>query len=245
MEKRHNYIRKVAEIATQLFVSNDRPNVTGLILAGSADFKTELSSSDMFDSRLQAITLKTVDVSYGGENGFNQAIELAAECLQNVKFIAEKKVISAFFDEIAIDSGKYTYGINQTLETLECNAVKTLIVWEELQHNRYQVRNNQTQEESTLYLTPEQAKDQTLFHDKETGAELEIVEQQSMIEWFANNYHKWGCELEFITDRSQEGSQFCKGFGGIGGILRFKPEFLEPVWQDDDEWVDDDDFDDL
>lgn len=245
MEKRHNYIRKVAEIATQLFITNDRPNVTGLILAGSADFKTELGTSDMFDSRLAAVTLKTVDVSYGGENGFNQAIELASECLSNVKFIAEKKVITAFFDEIAIDSGKYVYGINQTLETLECNAVKTLIVWEELEHNRYVLRNPQTEEETTLYLTPEQAKDQSLFRDKETNTDLDVIEQQPMIEWFANNYFKWGCELEFITDRSQEGSQFCKGFGGIGGILRFKPEFLEPVWQDDDEWVDDDDFDDL
>lgn len=37
--------------------------------------------------------LKLVDVSYGGENGFNQAIELSAEVLSNVKFIQEKKLI--------------------------------------------------------------------------------------------------------------------------------------------------------
>ena len=49
MEKRHNYVRKVAETAIQMFISNDRPNVAGLVLAGSADFKTELSQSDMFD----------------------------------------------------------------------------------------------------------------------------------------------------------------------------------------------------
>ena len=28
-----------------------------------------------------------------------------------------------------------------------------------------------------------------------------------------------GATLEIITDRSQEGAQFCKGFGGIGGML--------------------------
>ena len=49
MEKRHNYVRKVAEVATTLFIINDKPNVAGIILAGSADFKTELSQSDMFD----------------------------------------------------------------------------------------------------------------------------------------------------------------------------------------------------
>ena len=48
-EKRHNYLRKVAESATQNFITNDKPNVTGLILAGSANFKIELSQSDLFD----------------------------------------------------------------------------------------------------------------------------------------------------------------------------------------------------
>jgi len=49
MEKRHNYVRKVAEVAVQLYITNDRPNIAGFVLAGSADFKTELSQSDMFD----------------------------------------------------------------------------------------------------------------------------------------------------------------------------------------------------
>ena len=42
------------------------------------------------------MVIKLVDVSYGGENGFNQAIELAAESLQNVKFIQEKKLIGRY-----------------------------------------------------------------------------------------------------------------------------------------------------
>jgi len=40
-----------------------------------------------------------------------------------------------------------------------------------------------------------------------------------LLEWLAQNYKKKGAILEFVTDRSQEGSQFCKGFGGIGGVL--------------------------
>ena len=47
--------------------------------------------------RLQAKIIKIVDVSYGGENGFNQAIELASEALANVKFIQEKKLIGENF----------------------------------------------------------------------------------------------------------------------------------------------------
>jgi len=51
-EKRHNYVRKVAELATQNFITDNRPNVKGIIMAGSADFKTVISESDMFDKRL-------------------------------------------------------------------------------------------------------------------------------------------------------------------------------------------------
>ena len=80
MEKRHNYVRKVAETAVTLFLTNDKANVSGLILAGSADFKTELSQSDMFDQRLQAKIIKLVDVSYGGENGFNQVSMMWVNC---------------------------------------------------------------------------------------------------------------------------------------------------------------------
>jgi len=38
---------------------------------------------------------------------------------------------------------------------------------------------------------------------------------------------RFGCKLEFVSNRSSEGSQFCKGFGGVGGFLRYKCDFLE------------------
>ncbi|ESO08242.1 hypothetical protein HELRODRAFT_75596 [Helobdella robusta] len=225
MEKRHNYVRKVAEVAVQLFIVNDRPNIAGLVMAGSADFKTELSQSDMFDQRLQAKIIKIVDVSYGGENGFNQAIELAAEALGNVKFIQEKKLIGRYFDEISQDSGKYCFGVADTLKALEMGAVEILIVWENLDIIRYVLKNNATNEEKVLHLKPEQEKDKTYFTDAETGVELELVDSVSLLEWFANNYKGFGATLEIITDKSQEGAQFVKGFGGIGGILRYQVDF--------------------
>ena len=42
-----------------------------------------------------------MDVSYGGENGFNQAIELASETLGSVKLIQEKRLLQKYFDEIS------------------------------------------------------------------------------------------------------------------------------------------------
>ncbi|KAJ7684509.1 peptide chain release factor eRF/aRF subunit 1 [Mycena polygramma] len=234
-EKRHNYVRKVAEHAVQHFITNDKVNVTGLVLAGSADFKTELSQSDMFDLRLAAKVIKVVDVSYGGENGFNQAIELAAESLANVKFVQEKKLIQKYFDEISQDTGRYCFGIEDTLKALDLGAIETLIVWENLDITRYTLRNA-AGEEIIVHSNKEQEKDREKFMDKSTGLEMEqSAEPQSLLEWFAEKYKDFGANLEFVTNRSQEGAQFVKGFGGIGGLLRYKVDFTNLGSLDDEE----------
>lgn len=230
-EKRHNYVRKVAETAVQMFITNDRVNVAGLVLAGSADFKNELRTSDMFDSRLQTKVIKVVDVSYGGENGFNQAIELSQEVLQNVKFIQEKKLIQKYFDEISQDTNRYCFGVKETLFALESGAVETLIVWENLDLTRHTLRKSDGSI-FHVHTNKEQEKDRTLFTDSSTGQEYEIVERSSLLEWLASNYKEYGASLEFVTDRSQEGAQFVKGFGGIGGLLRYP---LEVTSMDDED----------
>jgi peptide chain release factor subunit 1 len=239
LEKRHNYVRKVAELATQFFISNDRPNVVGLIIAGSADFKSELSQSDMFDARLQPKILKLVDISYGGENGFNQAIELSDEILQNVKFVEEKKLIQRYFDEIALDTGKYCFGISDTFKALEMGAVETLILFENLEVVRVTFKVKETNEEKVVYWVKDQEKEASSFKDPTTTAEMEIIDRIPLVEWFTDNYKKFGAQLEFVTNKSQEGSQFVKGFGGIGGILRYRVNF-ENI-QSDEEALDNSD----
>jgi len=237
LEKRHNYVRKVAEMATQFFITNDKPNVSGLVLAGSAEFKSKLNTSDLFDQRLSTIVTKIVDVSYGGENGFNQAIELASESLKNVKFIREKKLLANYFSEISRDTGKYCFGVKDTLQALDLGAVKELIVWENLDVTRYVFRHPGTQAEKVVHLNDTQEKDPTNFNDSE-GVEYDIVERSALLEWLANHFKDFGAKLNFVTNKSQEGSQFCKGFGGIGGMLRYKVEFQEF----DDFFDDDPDF---
>lgn len=234
-EKRHNYVRKVAELAVQNFITADKVNVAGIILAGSADFKNDLNQSDLFDNRLQTKVIKVVDVSYGGENGFNQAIELSAETLSNVKFIQEKKLIGKYFEEVSQDSGRICYGVEDTLKALELGAVETLIVFENLEINRWVLKDSNGVQ-TTLHTTKQsEAANREQFMDRETGQEQDVVSQESFLEWIAEKYKDFGATLEFVSDRSQEGNQFVKGFGGIGGLLRYKVNFEQLVEVDDDD----------
>lgn len=239
LEKRHNYVRKVGEIAAQQFIPNgETPNIKGLIMAGSAEFKNDLlSNTDLFDQRLAAIVMPPLlDISYGGEAGFNQAIELSSETLKNVKFVQEKKLVTKFLDEVSQDTGKYCFGIKDTMEGLEAGAVETLIVYEELDIKRVVIRNPHTDTTETVFVTPQQEKDASLYVDKESGVELKVDESEAFLDWIVVNYKNFGAKLEIITDRSQEGNQFVKGFGGVGGLMRYKLEFDlldEPDLQED------------
>lgn len=226
LEKRHNYLRKVAEVCTQYFINQaeNKPNVAGLILSGLADFKNDLYGSELFDPRLKKVVVKIVDTSYGFENGFNQAIDLSKEALKDVKFIQEKELLGKFFEEIAQDTGKYCFGVRDCLYGLDSGAVEILIVNENLDLTRFQLATA-SGTEKVIFLTEDQERNPDFFKDPVTGEEFETKDRMPLCEWLAENYKNFGCSLQFVTDKSQEGSQFVKGFGGVGGLLRYKLDF--------------------
>ena len=90
---------------------------------------------------------------------------------------------------------------------------------------RVTLKNHASGEEKILFLNSAQEKDKTHFMDQETGVEMELEDNMPLLEWLANNYKNFGAALEIITDRSQEGSQYVRGFGGIGGMLRYTVDF--------------------
>ncbi|KAM0686353.1 Electron transfer flavoprotein alpha-subunit [Conglomerata obtusa] len=186
LERRLAYVKKVAEICGTLYLTESIPNIEAIILAGHSDLKNEMK--EFMDNRIKEKVIKIVDTNYGGENGLNEAIELSCDILKDVKFSKEKKIINSFFDEIKIESGKYCYGIKDTLYCLEMNAVETLIVYENCEYR----------------------KDDELF-----------------VDWIAENYKDFGCNLEMVSDKSGEGTQFVEGFGGVGGVLRYKIEMVD------------------
>lgn len=60
-----------------------------------------------------------------------------------------------------------------------------------------------------------------------TSTFLEVAENTLLLEWFANEYQNYVCKLEY---KSEEGSEFYRGYGGIGGFL-WHP--LNMIWCDE------------
>lgn len=178
-EKRKAYVNRVAEHCNRLFIDSgtNKVNVAGLVIAGLAEIKCELTNIAALDSRIKAAVVCVIDVPYGGLEGFKCAIKQSAGVLSDLAIVREQRVLGAYFEHIRKDSGLYVYGTAETKACLEAGAVETLIA----------------------------------FGDHGDA------------EWFVDHCEEHGARLEIVTDQSQEGSQFLKGFGGIGGILRWRP----------------------
>ena len=194
----------------------------------------------MLDPRLKEIIIDVVDVSYGGQNGLSQAINLATAKLGQLQVLDDIRLLSSFFDHIARDTGRYCIGVRDTDAALEMGAVSTLIVSEEFECDRYVLRNSEG-EERVMLLTTNEATDPERFRDAVTGEALDVLEAVSYPEWLSENYKSFGCELRFVSTTPQVGVQFARGMGGIGAILRYQVDFmamfeLEDGEYDDGEW---------
>ncbi len=102
-----------------------------MILAGYADFKTNVFENSTFDVRLKPLVAKICDVSYGMEQGFNQAIEMSKECFTNLRLVREKNMIQKFNEHIILDTDLVCYGVEETIQCMEDKAVDTLIIYEQ------------------------------------------------------------------------------------------------------------------
>jgi peptide chain release factor subunit 1 len=147
---------------------------------------------------------------------------MGADLLSNVKFVQEKKVIGKFFEAIALDTGMIVFGVEDTMKALEIGALETMLLFENIEIMRYEIHNPARNETKVYLLNSVQEKDPKYFKDPETGTDLDVINSEQLADWICVNYKKYGINIEFITDKSSDGFQFCKGFGGIGGFLRYK-----------------------
>eukprot|EP01129_Flabellula_baltica_P006506 TRINITY_DN2442_c0_g1_i2.p1 TRINITY_DN2442_c0_g1~~TRINITY_DN2442_c0_g1_i2.p1 ORF type:complete len:349 (-),score=86.58 TRINITY_DN2442_c0_g1_i2:14-1060(-) len=223
-EKRHAYVCKVSEAATHHFISSEThgPIVKNIIIAGFAQLKNDLVK--ILDQRLKDIVAALVDVQYGGSQGLNEAISKSSSILSDLEYQMEQNIIQDYFEEISKGTDMCSYGLKDTLYALEAGALEKLLIWSEIPHIRFHVLNKETGLEEVLYL-------ESMEPDE---TEFEILDEVPLIEWIFDNYETYGTSLEVVSDNSPEGTQFVKGFSGIGGIMRFRLDLPSEMETDED-----------
>jgi len=219
------WIKKVCErLKKNLVENNFIEKVQEIVLAGNADIKHELFENANLDPRIKSKMNKTlIDVPYGGPQGFHHAVLQTKDYLGNVKFVEERNLLEQYFERIARD-GNVSFGVEDTIRALEEGAAETLILWEGMTIERWTVVHDNIID--VRYDNPK-GKRVILKEDEH------VSEKQPLLDWFVENHKQHGADIKFVSDYTSEGSQFSKGFGGVGAFLRYKMDFN--VYEDDDD----------
>lgn len=215
-EKRGWYTSQVSEVAVAKFINpvTSLPNISGLVLAGSAQLKEEVLSK--LDPRLSAIVTAVVDIQYGGESGFNQAVQLTKDTLGNLKYIREQQSISRLFEEINHD-GSYAIGTNDTMYALTNGLLDTLIIWNDLKPIRWELTKSSNNNETKIVYLNEN-------DNLEDSSDWTVKSKMPLLDWILDHHLEFGSKIELVSDETDVGAQFVKGFGGLAGILRYQSD---------------------
>ena len=150
------------------------------MLAGSADFKASCKrliclTADLrltisvainmapSSTKIRRIVIKMVDVSYGGEIGFNQAIELSAETLGSVKLVQEAFTTKVFRRNFA-GYWPYCFMVVGDATCTRAGRSGDPYRWENLDIDRIKLRNHAASEDRVLHLSKEQQAHEHYFH---------------------------------------------------------------------------------
>jgi len=87
--------------------------------------------------------------------------------------------LSNYYTEIAKDTGMFCYGVRDTITALESSALEALIVFEELECERIEMKDTVTEETLTKYISPERAADDSNFKDRQGVAYDILAREQS------------------------------------------------------------------
>ncbi|CAF1618132.1 unnamed protein product [Adineta ricciae] len=226
----HNYLTKVADSAKSLFLNAQQHglvNVDGFILSGSANLKHDLIKSDLLGSQIQNKILRTIDISYGGDNGLHETLRLCSDIFADMKLTQERQLLEEAFSQINLSSTtnenntvSYTIGVAETSLILNegSGLIDRIVVWEDLKTKRYVYQKRNKENFVIIADNEQEAQKQLKINENE---QIECIDETNFIDYLTDHYKELNIRVHIVTDRSPEGQQFQLGFGGCIAILRY------------------------
>ncbi len=218
------FYNRVAQTTREYFI--DIYPVKGLIISGPGPTKEDFINGNYLEYRLQNNIISTIDASYSGSEGIREAFAKSSDILGNFRLVEEKKLVEDLFREINGNSGKGSYGLQEVIEYLKNNVVKTLIITDDTNLNRVEGKCKRCQHiQEEIVERPLVIPKKTEYTNKPcTGCNAMEVEvnEQDIVDYLELLAAKTGTQLEVISGSAEHGNMLAS-LGKVGAILRYNP----------------------
>ena len=218
------YFNRVADITKEYFI--DIYPIKGLIISGPGPTKEDFIDGNYLEYRLQDMILETIDASYAGAEGIREAFAKSGEILSDFRMIEEKKMVEELFKHINTNTGLASYGLNEVLTFLKNNVVAKLVITDNTNLQRIEVKCKRCQnvtedivEQSKAIARKTELQNTPCPNCKSTDSE---VTAQDIVDYIALIAAKTGTKIEVISGKAEHGMML-SSIGNIGAILRYNP----------------------
>jgi len=218
------YFNRVAQTTKEYFI--DIYPVKGLIISGPGPTKEEFINGNYLEYRLQDMIISTIDSSYAGSEGIREAFTKSGEILSDFRMVEEKQIIEKLFKHINSHSGLGTYGLKEIIELLKNNVVETLIITDNTDLYRIEVKCKRCQHiQEEILERPKVISRKTELLNSPCpnckAMDLEAI-QQDIVDYLSLIAAKTGSKIEVISGKAEHGMML-SSLGKIGAILRYNP----------------------
>ncbi len=218
------FYNRVAGTTREFFI--DIYPIKGLIISGPGPTKEDFINGNYLEYRLQDMIINTIDASYAGAEGIREAFAKSSEILGDFRMVEEKKLVEDLFREINSHSGKGSYGLQEIIEYLKNNVVKTLIITDDTNLHRVEGKCKRCQHiQEEIVERPQVIPKKTEYTNNPCPSckAMEVdVSEQDIVDYLELLAAKTGSQLEVISGSAEHGKMLAS-LGKAGAILRYNP----------------------
>jgi len=218
------FYNRVAVTTREYFI--DIYPIKGLIISGPGPTKEDFINGNYLEYRLQDMIINTIDASYAGAEGIREAFSKSSEILGDFRMVEEKKLVEDLFREINSHSGKGSYGLQEIIEYLKNNVVKTLIITDDTNLHRVEGKCKRCQHiQEEIVERPQVIPKKTEYTNNPCPSckAMEVdVNEQDIVDYLELLAAKTGSQLEVISGSAEHGNML-SSLGKAGAILRYNP----------------------
>ena len=218
------YYNRVAETTREYFI--DIYPIKGLVISGPGPTKEDFINGNYLEYRLQNMIIATIDSSYSGAEGIREAFAKAGDILSDFRMVEEKKLVEDLFKEINARTGLGTYGLQEVIDLLKNNVVKTLLITDNTNLHRVEgkCKRCQTLQEEIVERSKVIPKKTEFANNPCPDCKSMEVEanEQDIVDYLELLAAQTGTQLEVISGTAEHGVML-SSLGSVGAILRYNP----------------------
>ena len=130
------HYKKVAEKMKEQFLG--KKELKGIIIGGPGPTKHDFIDGSHLTNELKEKIIAVKDLSYTGDFGLQELLDKSQDVLAKEEIADEKKIMNKFFQMLAKDLGKVSYGEQEVMKNIQMGAVETVLLSEALDDDTIQ-----------------------------------------------------------------------------------------------------------